>query len=363
MNDFPASFHVMILLILAAALTLFLMVLLNSWVKLGRGSSIVTAAATTIAALAAGLSRGGLSPDLDDYSAVIFVAMSVPFGLKVVRAWTGIRESPKETSGGAAGFLAWLSPGKLVVALVIAGCAAKAFDYSFFVILGLLIGSLLIQPLANLAATGDAATAAEPSLAAEREKVLSLLEAGRITAEEGADLLNALGATLRVAPGERLSPRRGLVLIGAGLVVIGFFLPWFSFNPAKELGQMVEQMGIPMTGMLQGSLKTQTVQIYGGDVHRGMGWLVLLLGLGSAMLPYVATTMDRATQRMISLMALGSGGIVLGYLFSQNFRFLDIGLVVVLMGYVVEMAGALPSAARSPGVKPAAAANSVQESL
>jgi hypothetical protein len=152
-----------------------------------------------------------------------------------------------------------------------------------------------------------------------------------------------------------------MALIGAGLVLLGFFLPWFSYNPGKELGRMTGQMkgmaqgfmpeGMSMPGMP--SIATQTMNISGGDIGKGLGWLVLLLGLGVAALPHVATTMDTATRRMISFISLGIGGIILLWLVTQNLRFLNVGVVLALAGYAVEFLGLLnprPRTATEAGV-------------
>ena len=58
-------------------------------------------------------------------------------------------------------------------------------------------------------------------------------------------------------------------------------------------------------------------------------------------LPHVAATMDAATRRMISFIALGIGGIVLLWLMTQNIRYLNIGVIVVLAGYAIEFLGVL----------------------
>ena len=144
-----------------------------------------------------------------------------------------------------------------------------------------------------------------------------------------------------------------MALIGAGLVLLGFFLPWFSVNPGREISRMTGQMqgmveGMPMMELGSGmasafgnQMKTPTVNISGGDISNGLGWLVLLLGLGVAALPYVAATMDVATRRMISFISLGIGGIVLLWLVSQNLRLINVGVILAVVGYAVEFLGLL----------------------
>jgi hypothetical protein len=360
MNSAPTPTFFMILpvfFVLSWAISFFLLIY---WVKMRRRLSFLTAAATalgvgvTVAWRAYQFHRQHLG-SRDDESQMLALACSislitfaVPLGIKLYRAWTGIQISPEEQAPGKIGVRAWLTPGNLIVSAFVAGSAAGAHDYQFFGFYALLIGCLLIQPLINTTSVPAAAppSAPEPALTAEREKVLSLLENGRITAEESADLLNALGSTSQIGmPTAPVSRQQRMVLMGAGLVLLGFFLPWFSVNPRAEIGRMVEQMhggfpGIPeMTGMPE--FATQVVHVSGGDIHRGLGWLVLLLGLGVAALPHVATTMDAATRRMISFMALGIGGIVLLWLVSQNLRLINIGVVLAIAGYAIEFLGLL----------------------
>jgi hypothetical protein len=71
------------------------------------------------------------------------------------------------------------------------------------------------------------------------------------------------------------------VLVGAGMVLLSFFLPWFSSNAGQEMGRLGGQM---MDGLLQ-HMQTPTLYIAGGEVGNGLGWIVLLLALGVAVLP------------------------------------------------------------------------------
>jgi hypothetical protein len=81
-------------------------------------------------------------------------------------------------------------------------------------------------------------------LGREREKVLEMLESGKITVDESAELLHALGAnpTTPEMPRAPMTRAGRLVLCGAGLVLVGFLLPWFSFSPAAELSRTMEDL-------------------------------------------------------------------------------------------------------------------------
>lgn len=305
----------------------------------------------------------------------LLVLFAVPLGLKLYLAWMGIHISEEEKAPGAAGIRAWLSPANVIFAGLTAGCAAWGYGCQFFGVLLLLIGALLIQPLIGSMKAAQPLSQPQPSptLAPEREKVLSMLEAGKITAEESAELLNALGATQSAASADKPAPissQQRLALLGAGLVLVGFFLPWFSINLGKEVEQVMQGLqgalsnfpgihlpqNIPgLGGFPAGSgnapvrLSTPTIQIRGGDVDHGLGWLVLVLGLGTAVLPIAAKQLEPSLRRTISLVALGACAIILLYLIVDNFRIINAGAPIALVGIVIELLSLV--------VKPAVAAN------
>jgi hypothetical protein len=219
---------------------------------------------------------------------------------------------------------------------------------------------LTAYPVIRMESSAVAPASATEDLSAEREKIVSMLEAGKLTPEESAELLQALGESsrgrVRTVP---LTGSQRLILIGAALVALGFFLPWFVINPGKEAGRMMQQMqqqmnvpaqltfggdasampaGFPFGG---GQFKTASVTVAGGDIQRGLGWAALLLALAAAALPYVATTLDPATTRMARLLFVGIGSLIVLYLATQNLRFVGIGLVIAVGGYALQIAGAV----------------------
>ncbi len=170
-----------------------------------------------------------------------------------------------------------------------------------------------------------------------------MLAAGKITAEESAELLHALESNampFASAPAPMSAARR-LALAGAVFVLIGFFLPWFSFSPGAKLQQAMNQMGgelgmqlseFPMANIM----KSTVVRFNGGDIGNGLGWLVRLLGVTAAVLPFFAKPLDRGTLRNLHWLSLGIGGLLVLYVLSSDVSSVRIGLVVVLIGYVCE---------------------------
>jgi hypothetical protein len=212
-------------------------------------------------------------------------------------------------------------------------------------------GLLLAYPLLNLASHPARPAPAGPveDLSGEREKVLQLLEAGKINAVESAELLNALspGAPPPPPPVAEFNPQRKMVLLGAVLLLAGFFLPWFSLDPSAMVNDLAAQFQQSMGGLMPANvlphinLPGGTVQIRAGDLAHGLGWWILALGMGAAVLPFFATTLAASMQKKIILAALGVGVILLIYLLSDSIKYVSYGLLPVLAGYALEVVGTL----------------------
>jgi predicted membrane channel-forming protein YqfA (hemolysin III family) len=68
---------------------------------------------------------------------------------------------------------------------------------------------------------------------------------------------------------------------------------------------------------------------------------VLVLGAGTALLPFLFRDMDAQTRFTLSMVGLAIGAVVLLYLTTQNFRYVSIGLILCLAGYSLEVFGTL----------------------
>jgi hypothetical protein len=270
------------------------------------------------------------------------------------RSWVGGHLTDAERQPNGAGLRAWLGRGNIICTLGIAVCAWAAFDASLWGILLLMLIAVVAYPLINmpLQLQGAAPAVLPPTenLSSERERVLRLLEEGKITAEESAELLGALGDTVRPIPATHrpMTRSRKFLLIGSALVLVGFFLPWFSFNRGEESSRVMSQVPLPNWAASSGqaqrafplSIKTGTTYVRGGDVRSGIGWLILLIGLGAGALPFI-NSLSPTSQRTIGLIALSVGAILLLYLITTGIRHVHIGLVVVAAGYVLAFVGTL----------------------
>ena len=278
--------------------------------------------------------------------------------VKLYEKWLNGRTSEAERQRGAAGVRAWLSGANVVLILGIAVCARVSEYGNLSLMAALLITAAvaLAYPLVTTAIGADSASGRSASsapgwatadLSPERERVLRMLEDGKVTAEEAAELLSALGHTLPAAPTtvEPWTAGRKLMLVGAAAVLLGFFLPWFSFNMSEEMQRAFNQtmsqlpQGIQAPAFNLPIPAGTAVHVAGGDVGHGLGWIMLGLALTAAVMPFVATGLAREQRRVVMLAALAVGGIIGLYLLTGNLSRIDVGLPLVLVGYATEAFG------------------------
>ncbi len=365
------EFAIPALFIAAPAVTVILLGtnIYGRYLRISRWRAILLLLAAFIVSIGASFWRcgqindGQAEPSIEfgdqDFStglSVVFAGMLplalFPFLARLYLTWVAGAVTEEEKAPGMAGVRAWLRGGNLICAILIALCFWIGFGYSLAGPLALALLALLAYPLLNMAMSESSAPAAAPPSAAsvvtpERERVLKMLDDGKITAAECAELLNALGQTAQPpAPQTAASTHRKTVLIGVALLLVGFFLPWFAFrmgDVSKELmSQVPFAQAMPNAGMMNQAMASgPTVLVTGGDIDHGLGWFVLLFGVVAAVLPYLAANLDSETTQKVSLIALSLGAIILLYLFTRSIRFASIGLLLGLAGYALEILGVI----------------------
>ena len=282
---------------------------------------------------------------------VMFV---VPLALRLWNKWTGKSLTDAERLPTGESLRSWFGGTNVSLILLVSLCAWLGLGVSFWAVLILTGAAVAVYPLVNMMSqSGQPAGQPPPpvpveDLAPQRERVLKMLEEGKVTAEEGAELLAALGASARPAAGPPPPPRatsggRKLVIVGAILVLVGFFLPWYSVDIASEIQRMGRTISPPMgevngirVHIEQGMPKFNgTVRTNGSDVHYGMGWMVLALA-GIAVIAPFAPIHPR-TARMIGLLSLSLGAVILLLLVFQGLRYVSVGLVLTMAGYALAL--------------------------
>ena len=292
------------------------------------------------------------------------ILFAVPFVVRLYGKWIGSSITESEKAPGAQGVRAWLCGWNLALAVAISLCAWRGFEYSFWGVLAMTLGLLLAYPaigaMASAGKPAQAAGAAGADLSSERERVLKLLEEKKITAEEASELLGALTDPVSTPePPAAMTAGKKLLLLGTLGVIVGFFLPWYSFDLGQEMSRVTRAVsdmsrnmgGPPMSPggfSMQSPMPTQTpmqaifsgtVRASGGDIDHGFGWIVLLLGVLAAVLPFVKLNVSPQAQRMLLAGPLAVGAFVIVYLLTRDIRHVSFGLPLVLAGYAVEFIG------------------------
>lgn len=295
----------------------------------------------------------------------LLIGLGIALAVKLYEKWINGRLTEAERAAGATAGRAWLSASNLIVAIGIALCAWIGLDYSFWFVFLLIVALLLAYPLVTVLNTESKVTApaAPDAISPERDRVMHLLEQGKITPEESAELLAALAATVPPAPPaspvEPWTFSRKLMLAGAAVVLLGFFMPWYSIDLAREasrlqdaaMKQMQQMLGADASGSPMPMPRNVTfkvngqpiagapggnVRVAGGEVQNGLGWLALILALGAAAVPYVATGLRRDARWKTMLAMLAIGLLMIVYLLTSHPSWVSFGLPVVLAGYVME---------------------------
>jgi hypothetical protein len=359
MNQVSVNYAFLLIILPGLALLIAGFIFYPSYTGLARGKAYLALIASVVAAAVTTgiwLARGGYRNHSDN--SIEFVVSRLAFGVAIVfltafalrlwGRWVGDRATPEERQPGLAGVRAWFSASNVVVAIAIVLTTWLAFDVPPFLVVVLVAAALAAYPVLRMESAASAPPIAD-DVSAEREKIVAMLEAGKLTADESAELLQALSETSRAQ--ERrpvvLTAGQRLMLIGAALVTFGFFLPWFVINPGKEAGRMMNQMkmslesSLPVGGLSlpDAHFNTPSVSISGGDIQKGLGWMALLLAGAAALIPYIAMRLDEATLRMIRMLCLGIGSLIVLYLLTNNIRYVGIGLVIAVSGYIVEIVG------------------------
>jgi hypothetical protein len=160
------------------------------------------------------------------------------------------------------------------------------------------------------------------------------------------------------------------MLAGAGVILVGFFLPWFSINlqaaaeMAAGMAQNTQQSmanalpGVTINGSVNSNPEVtnpfpnvpvpanNAVQwsVRGGDVQHGLGWLILAAGLATACMPFFWTPASGQAQQLrnVSLILLAAGSVLAIYVLSGSFNAatsIEPGFVIVLLGYAASWFG------------------------
>ena len=275
---------------------------------------------------------------------------------KMYRVWILDKATEAEREPNGKGVRAWLSVGNLVMGMIFVMAAYVGRQWDPVGTAMAVVGLLLAYPATNCVLKGGEKPVEQEgeALAEERRRVLAMVEAGKISGEDGAELIGALGQSRVVArdagASARLTGNMRVMMLGAALVVVGFCLPWFSVDLGarmqEQMSVMQQAMPVPLPPgySVQVPTATRTVlEVRGGDVEHGLGWIILAMAGAVAVMPlvWVGRGEQRETLRAATIVGLLVGSVLVVYLVSFFYREMSVGMVLVLAGYGVMWLGVM----------------------
>lgn len=160
----------------------------------------------------------------------------------------------------------------------------------------------------------------------ERTRILKMVEEGKITSEEGSDLLDAMGKSNALRGQDSFSRLDIAILGGVALVVMGFFLPWVQVRISNMAGM----------AMIPDVFKQNTA--YQAGYHTGaLGWTIFIIALVS-LIPVFITPKNFLYKISILHLFLTLVGLllVLSILLRAGSH-LRIGIIVCTIGFTIEL--------------------------
>ncbi len=146
--------------------------------------------------------------------------------------------------------------------------------------------------------------------AEERQRILEMVEQGKISPAESTELLDTLGKSSALRGEDKFSRPDIVILIAVALVVLGFFLPWVYLQ--KGMYQSGSQVG-------------------------AIGWAVLIIAIASAVPVFVTprNMLYKISMLQIFLTLIGIALVI--SLLVRVGGHLGAGLIVCLVGFIVEL--------------------------
>ena len=183
----------------------------------------------------------------------------------------------------------------------------------------ILIGKFLVPLLAEIA---SARNNADP----ERARILRMIEDRKITAEEGSDLLAAMGKSSALQAQDRFSRLDIAMLVGVALVIMGFFMPWVY----------IRIPGMPGLHGLRDVFGQGSA--YQAGYHTGpLGWTVFAIALLS-IIPVFVTPKSLLYKISILHLFLTLVGLLLAAvtLLRAGDHF-GVGILICAVGFTIEL--------------------------
>lgn len=154
----------------------------------------------------------------------------------------------------------------------------------------------------------------------ERSRILKMVEDGKISVDEGKELLDAIGKSSALRGEEKFTRVDIGIIAGVGLIVLGFFLPWVY---------------VQLPNISDFSFFNSTPGYQAGYNTGAIGWTILIIAIASVIPVFVTprNLLYKISMLQIFLLIIGVVLIIIVLvLFGEN---LGAGLVFCLAGFIV----------------------------
>lgn len=159
---------------------------------------------------------------------------------------------------------------------------------------------------------------------AERKRIMEMVESGKISLEEGKELLNSLGRSSALRGEEKFSRADIVMLIAVSLVVLGFFLPWARIRLPQVLGMFGRSGSAFQAGYHAGAL----------------GWAVFIIAILSVIPVFVTPKNFLYKISMLQIFLTIIGIVLIISILVRVGDRLGIGLIICLVGFFVGLIAA-----------------------
>ena len=155
----------------------------------------------------------------------------------------------------------------------------------------------------------------------ERKRIMEMVETGKISSEEGNELLESLGRSSALRGEEKFSRVDIVMLIAVSMVILGFFLPWAYIRLPQITGMFGQKISAYQAGYQAGAL----------------GWAVFIIAFLSVV-PVFITPKNYLYKISMLQIFLTIIGIVLTISILYQVRsHLGIGLIFCLIGFILAL--------------------------
>lgn len=155
----------------------------------------------------------------------------------------------------------------------------------------------------------------------ERKRIMEMVETGKISSQEAADLLDAMGKSNAMRGQEKFSLLDMTFLLGVILVLLGFFMPWQHKGMRMKRLFFSTFSGISKSGSELGAI----------------GWVIFTVAVLSAISVFITPKELLYKASMLQIFLVSLGIALVGCVLFRINGWIGAGLWVCLLGFTASL--------------------------